>query len=56
MDYTINYSAERVLPERLVGKALAGKTVYESSCIAKEGTEEVTRFSVRYTQEEADGE
>lgn len=66
-DYTIDYSHERVLPQGLVGKAWAGRTVYESSCIVKgsDGKElnysevdgkvvSCTRFSVRYTQEEAD--
>jgi len=59
MSYKINYSNERVLPQDLVGKALAGQTVYESSCtVDVDGVlDPELNFSVRYqgeTTEEAE--
>jgi len=57
-DYTIEYAGERVLPVGMRGDAWKAVKVFESSCIVKDkdGVEIDARFSLQYTQEQADGE
>lgn len=57
-DYTIEYTAERILPVGMRGDVYEtmGVKVYECSCVVKndKGAEIDARFSLAYTQEEAD--
>jgi hypothetical protein len=57
-DYTIEYAGERVLPVGMRGDAWRAVKVFESSCSVKDskGAEIDARFSLQYTQEQADAD